>query len=173
MRSRAGFSRSRCRSSTTRRAFAARSPRRSTRRFFRSATLGKRRIPARARSKARRLFQDVEFLPGPLLDGLFSLNGKTGPTRLEAQRAGRVEDCRPASLSARSAVPIGNLTRFELEGSVGFDRSLDLTASMPILPTKLADRPLLGAIAADVASGSRSVGRSRSPRSTARRSRSA
>jgi translocation and assembly module TamB len=36
-------------------------------------------------------------------------------------------------------------SKIELEGWVGFDRSMNLTASVPILPTMLADRPILGA----------------------------
>jgi translocation and assembly module TamB len=46
-------------------------------------------------------------------------------------------------------IPVGKLTRVGLDGWVGFDSELNLTASIPVLPTMLADRPLLGAIAAE------------------------
>jgi translocation and assembly module TamB len=44
--------------------------------------------------------------------------------------------------------PWGNLARIELEGSVDFDRNLDMTASLPIPVAMLGDRPLLASIAA-------------------------
>ncbi len=47
------------------------------------------------------------------------------------------------------AVPIGNLSKIELDGWVGFNRDLNLTASIPLLPNMLADRPILGAVAGD------------------------
>ncbi len=95
------------------------------------------------------VFQDVEFLPGPLLDGLFALTGKPDRPALKLNQPVALKIADRRVYQRGLAIPIGNLTRFELEGSVGFDRSLDLIAGMPILPTMLADRPLLGAIAAD------------------------
>ncbi len=137
---------SRC--SIMRRAFAARSPRRSPRRFFRSATWRRRRLQDR-RLRARWCFRTWNSSLARCSMACSLLTGRADrpALRLDEPVALRIADRRVYQRGL--AVPIGKLTKFELEGSVGFDRSLDLIASMPILPTMLADRPLLGAIAAD------------------------
>ncbi|MFO0952326.1 MAG: hypothetical protein U0835_14480 [Isosphaeraceae bacterium] len=45
-------------------------------------------------------------------------------------------------------IPIGRLNRIGLDGSVDFDRNINLVASVPILPTGLLDKPVIGDIAA-------------------------
>jgi translocation and assembly module TamB len=41
-------------------------------------------------------------------------------------------------------IPVGQFTEITMEGWVDFDRNLSLKASVPLTPTILRDRPLLG-----------------------------
>ncbi|HEX8199443.1 MAG TPA: hypothetical protein VF590_03070 [Isosphaeraceae bacterium] len=95
-------------------------------------------------------FRDLEFVPGPLGADLLGLVGRQDATlRLDAPVVLEVAD---GQIRQRGlAIPLGNLSRIELEGSVDFDRKLDLTASLPITSALLGDRPLL----ADIAEGAR------------------
>lgn len=90
------------------------------------------------------LFQDVEFAPGPLADQILALLGREDRPTLKLDA--------PVSLSIADrrvyqdgfALPLGKLTHVELEGWVDFDRNLDLTASIPLTPAMVGNRPLLG-----------------------------
>lgn len=95
------------------------------------------------------VFQDVAFAPGPLTEQLFAMVGRDQGALWKLNE--------PVSLSIRDrriyqsglTIPIGRLSRVEIEGWVDFDRKMDLTASIPVLPSMLADRPLLAGIAGD------------------------
>jgi len=95
------------------------------------------------------VFQDVEFVPAPWLDGLFGLIGREGQSVLKLNEPVSLTIADRRVYQRGLTVPIGNLSKVEIEGWVGFDRALNLTASVPVLPTMLADRPILGALAAD------------------------
>src|SRR5262249_11097519 len=43
-------------------------------------------------------------------------------------------------------LPLGNITRVELDGWVDFDRNLAMTASLPLTPPMVANNPVLGSI---------------------------
>jgi len=92
------------------------------------------------------LFHDVEFAPGPLATDLLGLIGRQDAAlRLD----------RPVLLTIDGdgidqvgpSIPVGDLARIEFEGHVGFDRSLDLTASLPLNPALGARDGLVGALA--------------------------
>ncbi len=95
------------------------------------------------------VFQDVEFMPAPWLDSLFAVVGREDRPLLKLNDPVALVIADRRVRQRGLTVPIGNLSKVEIEGSVGFDRSLDLQASVPVLPTMLADRPILGALAAD------------------------
>lgn len=98
----------------------------------------------------RVVFQDVAFAPGPLANTLVQLVGSEASTvRLDEPVVLTIADGRVHQRGL--AVPVGHLTRIELDGDVGFDRSLNLTASLPITRAMVANRPLLG----DIVEGSR------------------
>jgi translocation and assembly module TamB len=93
------------------------------------------------------VFRDVEFAPGPLAKDLLDLVNRGSAT---------VKLNKPVYLSIAEgrvnthglAIPVGNLTEIAVEGSVAFDRNIELVASLPIMPNMLADRPVLSDIAA-------------------------
>ena len=96
------------------------------------------------------VFTDVEFAPGPLADQLIRAAGR---------QDARLRLDRPVSLTIADdrvnqrglAVPIGGYTQLELEGWVGFDRRMALTATLPVTAAMLGDNPLL----ADIVAGTR------------------
>ena len=92
------------------------------------------------------VFQDVVFGPGPLAEGVLNLLDapKRGPLRLNDPVSLRIADRKVTQRGL--AIPIGDLTRVELEGSVDFDRNLDLTAKLPVTAAMVANRPVLSAI---------------------------
>lgn len=94
------------------------------------------------------VFRDVAFGPGPFADELLVI---VAPNRIP-----RITLDEPVYLSIRDgkvhqrglAIPIGGLSRIELEGWVGFDRTMALTASLPVTSALLGNQMLLADIAA-------------------------
>ncbi len=80
------------------------------------------------------LFHELRFLPGPLAADLFRL------FRSEPRPLLVLRDTLQVQVSDRSVrqqglkIPMGDLASVGLEGEVGFDRSLDLLASLAIEP---------------------------------------
>ena len=76
-------------------------------------------------------FQDVVFRPGPLADQVFSITGQAAPKLKVAEPVqfsildGRVQQ---SGLS----VPLPGGTKVEFAGSVGFDKTLQVRATVPI-----------------------------------------
>ncbi len=89
------------------------------------------------------LFRDAEFSPGPLADQLFDLIGlRDRPSlKLNDPVALTIADRRVYQHGLK--IPLGQLNTIEVEGWVDFDRQINLTASVPLLPTMLGDRPIL------------------------------
>ena len=96
------------------------------------------------------VFQDVKFTPGPFLDPLLGLIGRTDRPglRLNAPVELSIADRRVYQTGLE--LPIGKLTTIGLEGWVDFDRNLNLVATVPVLPPGLSDRPLLQDVAGGV-----------------------
>lgn len=94
-------------------------------------------------------FLDVEFLPGSFLDPILGLiNRNDRPlVRLDEPVSWSILDRRVYQRGL--AVPVGKLTRIGLEGWVDFDRNLNLTASVPVVPTALTNAPLIGGVIGD------------------------
>ncbi len=106
--------------------------------------------PARhADVKGKVTFQDVEFAPGPLTREMVAL---VAP----AKQPGTLRLAEPVFLSIADgrvnqrglAIPIGDVTRVEVEGWVDFDKNLGLVATLPVTPAMFGDSPLLGPIVA-------------------------
>lgn len=97
------------------------------------------------------VFQEVEFLPGPFADELFDL------VRLDERPALKLDQPVALTIADRRvyqrgmAIPLGRLTRIELEGWVDFDRNIRLVASVPITPAMVGNAPVLS----DIVSGQR------------------
>ncbi len=104
--------------------------------------------PARhADVKGKVAFQDVEFAPGPLTRDIVSL---VAP----AKQPGTLRLAEPVLLSIADgrvnqrglAIPIGDVTRVEVEGWVDFEKNLNLVATLPVTPAMFGNNPLLGTI---------------------------
>ena len=114
-----------------------------------SATVDRASIPLRrgGASKAvvegKVVFQQVEFAPGPMARSLLSLvKREDASITLDEPVTLAIADGRVTQRGL--AVPLGGLTSVGLEGSVGFDRTIDLVASVPITPKMVGDNPFLG-----------------------------
>lgn len=94
----------------------------------------------------RVVFQEVEFVPGPFANELFDLIGVTDRPglRLDEPVALTIADRRVYQHGM--AIPLGRLTRIELEGWVDFDRNIRLVASLPITPAMVGNAPVLSDI---------------------------
>ena len=87
------------------------------------------------------LFQDTEFVAGPIANQLFDLIG------LEDRPSIKLEQ--PVSLAIADrrvyqrglTIPLGQLSAITMDGWVDFDRNLALKASVPLLPSMWRDRP--------------------------------
>jgi translocation and assembly module TamB len=84
------------------------------------------------------VFRDVEFAPGPLAEELLMLLNRRDPAlRLDhpvhlAMANGRIE-------TKGLVLPLGKVTEIALDGSVGFDRTLALRASVPVTSAMLGN----------------------------------
>ena len=92
------------------------------------------------------VFNDVEFLPGPLAHDRLALIGRDDQPGLKLDE--------PISLTIADrrvtqhglALPLGKLTRIELDGWVDFERNLNLTARLPVTSKMVLNRPVLSGI---------------------------
>lgn len=111
---------------------------------------GERGPAARARVEGDVLFDDVRFLPGPLADSILELL----PDRAEESRGGpmlvlrdpisfRIAEGRVSSKGL--LLPLGRLGTVGMEGSVDFEKRLDLVARFRVNPPR-QDRPVLAAL---------------------------
>ncbi len=91
------------------------------------------------------VFDDVAFEPGPLATNIMSLAGREAQTiTLDEPVLLTIADGKVHQSGLK--VPIGNLTEFSVTGDVGFDRSLELTASIPMTSQMVGNLPVVGSI---------------------------
>ncbi len=98
--------------------------------------------------EGRVVFREAEFVPGPLVEQLVRMLGRdeARSVRLDQPVVLSIADGRVSQKGL--ALPLGQAARLELDGSVGFDRTLNLVASVPITNDFLANRPVLNRLAA-------------------------
>lgn len=117
-----------------------------------SASVRRAEIPVGPGSEGRSpdveatiVFDDVAFGPGPLADSILKLLNKEDATmRLDQPVLAVIADRRVHTRGL--AIPIANVTAFELEGSVGFDRTLDLVARLPLTRQMMGNVPIVSDI---------------------------
>ena len=88
------------------------------------------------------VFQDVEFLPGPVFQDLLALVGQPWSgalLRLNDPAAFSIADRRVYQEGLK--IPIGKQGDVEIEGWVDFDKNLNLSAHIPILPNAICPQP--------------------------------
>ncbi|HEV3121940.1 MAG TPA: hypothetical protein VGY53_08565, partial [Isosphaeraceae bacterium] len=72
------------------------------------------------------VFTDLEFTPGPIADQLFDLLGQDRVPTLRLNQPVTLAIVDGRVIQRGLAIPVGRLTQIELEGSVDFQRNLDL-----------------------------------------------
>lgn len=83
------------------------------------------------------VFDNVEFDAGPFTSELLTLAGKDGPQALHLHQPIRLAIADGRVNESGLSVPLGRDARIELEGSVGFDRTLAMRARVPVTPGML------------------------------------
>ncbi len=93
------------------------------------------------------VFQDVEFAPGPLASEILGAIGRRDLSlKLDQPVTLTIADGRVNQRGM--SIPVGELTRIELNGWVDFDRNIALNAILPVTPAMLGNNPLLSDIVA-------------------------
>jgi translocation and assembly module TamB len=80
----------------------------------------------------RLLFQDVVFAPGPFAGEVLALAGKTDSAGVKLHQPVQLSIADGRVLQKGLEIPVRKDATVALEGSVGFDETLDLKASVPI-----------------------------------------
>jgi translocation and assembly module TamB len=105
--------------------------------------IGNAGAPARVEGEV--LFDDVRFLPGPFADSLLRIvpSERTPALTLRDPISFRIHDRKVYEEGLK--LPLGRVGSFTLQGSVDFDRNLDLLARLaPNAPS--ADKPVLASL---------------------------
>ena len=98
--------------------------------------------------KGQIVFHDVEFTPAGIVRDLLARVGLDDVTLIRINQPVALEIADRRVYQRGLVVPIGKLSQIEIDGWVGFDRDLNLSMGIPVLPTALADAPVIGGIAA-------------------------
>ena len=92
------------------------------------------------------VFQDVEFLASPLADQLLGLIGRDDRPLLKLDEPVSLKIADRRVYQQGLALPLGRVSRIELQGWVDFDRNLAMTASLPLTPAMVGNLPILNSI---------------------------
>ena len=95
------------------------------------------------------MFQDVQFLPGPLFNELLAVAGRNDRPLLTLNEPVALTIADRRVYQSGLKVPIGKIGEIDIEGWIDFDQNMNLVTSVPILPNVLAERPILGGLAGD------------------------
>jgi translocation and assembly module TamB len=87
------------------------------------------------------LFQDAEFVAGPIADQLFDLIGMADRPSIKLNQPVTLAIADRRVYQRGLAIPLGQLNEITMEGWVDFDRKLAMNASLPLLPTMWRDNP--------------------------------
>ncbi len=103
---------------------------------------------AHARVEGDVLFDEVRFMPGPLANELMSLLPKADEDRplltLRDPISLRITEGKVYQHGLK--IPMGQVGAVALEGSVDFQKNLDLVARFSLNPSQVADKPVLASI---------------------------
>lgn len=100
--------------------------------------------------QGRVVFRDVEFIPGLFARAILSILQLTrnGPMRLDQPVVLAIHDGKVHQRGL--SLPLWDIARITMEGTVGFDRTLNLNMSVPLIADRFADVPVLNTIAGGV-----------------------
>jgi len=94
-------------------------------------------------------FQDVVFAPGPFAKQVLTLAGRADAPGLRLQQPIQLAIADHRVIQKGLEVPFGGDARIALEGSVGFDETLDLRANVPITRGMLGNNAGLDELVGD------------------------
>jgi translocation and assembly module TamB len=97
----------------------------------------------------RLVFQDVVFAPGPFAQELLTLSGRPDSPGLKLQQPVQLAVADGRVNQSGLEVPIGKGASVKLDGSVGFDETLALKASVPLTRGMLGARSGLDDVVGD------------------------
>lgn len=84
------------------------------------------------------VFQDVVFQPGPFASEVVSLTGRATP-KMTLQQPLQLQIADGRVKQSGFTIPLANDLKAEIAGSIGFDRTLALRASLPVTPRMLGN----------------------------------
>ena len=93
------------------------------------------------------VFQDVEFAPSPLAREVMAIVApRKEPESLRLDQPVRLSIADGRVNQRGLAIPIGDVTRIEIDGWVDFDKNLGLVVTLPVTGAMFSNNPLLGEI---------------------------
>jgi hypothetical protein len=93
------------------------------------------------------VFRDAEFTPGPIADEVLDLLRRDGDRTVRLEKPVLLAIADGKVYQRDLSVKLGNVARLQLDGTVGFDQSLDLLVRIPLQAERFADVPVFGQIA--------------------------
>jgi hypothetical protein len=96
------------------------------------------------------VFHDAEFTPGPLADEVLDLLRNDGDRTVRLEKPVLLAIADGKVYQRDISVRLGNVARLQLDGTVGFDRSLDLAVRIPLQAERFADVPVFNQIAPEM-----------------------
>lgn len=95
------------------------------------------------------VFQDVVFAPGPFASEMLSLAGRSDSPGVRLHQPVQLSVADGRVIQKGLEIPIRKDAAVALEGSVGFDQTLDMRASLPIFQAMLGGRSGLDKVIGD------------------------
>ena len=100
------------------------------------------------RVDGRLVFDGVNFQPGPFANELFSLTGKT-PPQMTLHQPVQLQIADGRVKQSGLSIPLASNVKANLEGSVGFDKTLSIRAQLPVTPQMLGNDATVRQIVGD------------------------
>ena len=95
------------------------------------------------RADGQLVFKDVVFQPGPLAGEIVALTGRAVP-RMSLQQPLQLQIAESRVKQSGLSIPLADDLKANLEGSVGFDKTLAMRASVPITPEMIGGNQAVG-----------------------------
>lgn len=96
------------------------------------------------------VFADVEFGPGPLARSLVDIAAPAAEPRLRLDQPVVLDIHDGRVYQHGLSASLGTVARFTMEGSVGFDRTLDLAVSVPLQAERFQNVPVFNRISSAI-----------------------
>jgi translocation and assembly module TamB len=95
------------------------------------------------RADGQLVFKDVVFQPGPFASEIVALTGRSVP-KMSLQQPLRLQIADGRVRQSGLSIPLADDLQANLQGSVGFDKTVEMRASIPITPEMLGGNEAVG-----------------------------